>query len=86
MLGTFGGALEARQIDASDVKLTGEVTGEVEEEDRVLASHPQNSRFDAPESAGRDEREGGTCACRLRHELPCTEHCTTRFDSHLLLS
>jgi uncharacterized OsmC-like protein len=36
MLGTFGGALEARQIDASDGKLTGEVTGEVEEEDGVL--------------------------------------------------
>jgi len=36
MLGTFGGALEARQIDASYGKLTGEVTGEVEEEDGVL--------------------------------------------------
>ena len=36
MLGTFGGALEARHIDASDGKLTGEVTGEVEEEDGVL--------------------------------------------------
>jgi uncharacterized OsmC-like protein len=36
MLGTFGGALEARQIDASDGKLSGEVTGEVEEEDGVL--------------------------------------------------
>jgi uncharacterized OsmC-like protein len=36
MLGTFGGALEARQIDASHGKLTGEVTGEVEEEDGVL--------------------------------------------------
>ncbi len=36
MLGTFGGALEARQIDASDGKLIGEVTGEVEEEDGVL--------------------------------------------------
>lgn len=36
MLGTFGGALEARQIDASDGKLTAEVTGEVEEEDGVL--------------------------------------------------
>ena len=33
MLGTFGGALEARQIDASDGKLTGVVTGEVEEEE-----------------------------------------------------
>ena len=36
MLGTFGGALEARHIDASDGKLSAEVTGEVEEEDGVL--------------------------------------------------
>ena len=35
-MGTFGGALEARQIDASDGKLTAEVTGEVETEDGVL--------------------------------------------------
>jgi uncharacterized OsmC-like protein len=36
MLGTFGGALEARQIDASKGKLRAEVTGEVETEDGVL--------------------------------------------------
>jgi uncharacterized OsmC-like protein len=36
MMGTFGGALEARQIDASDGKLTAEVTGEVEQEEGVL--------------------------------------------------
>jgi uncharacterized OsmC-like protein len=36
MLGTFGGALEARQIDASGGKLSAEVTGEVETEDGVL--------------------------------------------------
>ena len=36
MMGTFGGALEARQIDASDGKLTAEVIGEVETEDGVL--------------------------------------------------
>jgi uncharacterized OsmC-like protein len=36
MLGTFGGALKARQIDASDGKLMADVTGEVEEEDGVL--------------------------------------------------
>ena len=36
MMGTFGGALEARQIDASDGKLSAEVTGEVEEEEGVL--------------------------------------------------
>src|SRR5215471_18339133 len=36
MLGTFGGALEARHIDASNGKLTAEVLGEVETEDNVL--------------------------------------------------
>ena len=36
MVGTFGGALEARQIDASNGRLTAEVTGEVEAEDGVL--------------------------------------------------
>ena len=36
MLGTFGGALEARQIAASNGKLTAEVRGEVEQEEGVL--------------------------------------------------
>ena len=36
MVGTFGGALEARQIDASNGKLTADVTGEVGTEDNVL--------------------------------------------------
>ena len=36
MVGTFGGALEARQIDAGNGKLTAEGTGEVEKEDGVL--------------------------------------------------
>jgi uncharacterized OsmC-like protein len=36
MMGTFGGALEARQIDASQGKLVAEVTGEVETEDGVM--------------------------------------------------
>lgn len=36
MVGTFGGALEARQINASRGRLTAEVTGEVETEDNVL--------------------------------------------------
>jgi uncharacterized OsmC-like protein len=36
MLGTFGGALEARHIDASNGKLVGDVTGEVETEEGVL--------------------------------------------------
>jgi uncharacterized OsmC-like protein len=36
MMGTFGGALEARHIDASDGRLTADVTGEVETEEGVL--------------------------------------------------
>ena len=36
MLGTFGGALEARQIDASNGRLTADVVGEVETEEGVL--------------------------------------------------
>jgi uncharacterized OsmC-like protein len=36
MLGTFGGALDVRHIDANDGRLTAEVTGEVETEEGVL--------------------------------------------------
>lgn len=36
MMGTFGGALEARHIDASDGRLTADVTGEIETEEGVL--------------------------------------------------
>ena len=36
MLGTFGGALEARKIDASDGRLSADVRGEIESEDGVL--------------------------------------------------
>lgn len=36
MVGTFGGALEARQIEAGGGKLTADVVGEVELEEKVL--------------------------------------------------
>lgn len=36
MVGTFGGALEARHINASGGRLVAEVTGEVETEENVL--------------------------------------------------
>ncbi len=36
MLGTFGGALEARKIDASEGRLTADVRGDIENEDGVL--------------------------------------------------
>lgn len=35
-MGTFGGALDARHIDASNGKLTADVRGEVETEEGVL--------------------------------------------------
>jgi uncharacterized OsmC-like protein len=53
MMGTFGGALEARRIDASDGKLTAEVTGEVETEDNIMVIRRIHValRLVAPESA-----------------------------------
>jgi len=36
MMGTFGGALEARKINASDGRLVAEVRGEIEPEGGVL--------------------------------------------------
>jgi uncharacterized OsmC-like protein len=36
MVGTFGGALEARKIDPNEGRLTADVRGEVETEDGVL--------------------------------------------------
>ena len=36
MLGTFAGALDARKINAKDGRLTAEVRGEVEEDNKVL--------------------------------------------------
>ena len=53
MVGTFGGALEARQIDASNGKLTADVTGEVETEEGVLVIRRIHvaMRLEAPETA-----------------------------------
>ena len=53
MVGTFGGALEARQIDASNAKLTADVTGEVETEEGVLVIRRIHvaMQLEAPESA-----------------------------------
>jgi uncharacterized OsmC-like protein len=53
MLGTFGGALEARQVNASGGALTADVTGEVETEDSVMVIRRIHvaMRLAAPESA-----------------------------------
>ena len=53
MVGTFGGALEARKIDASDGRLTADVRGEVESEDGVLVIRRihVDMKLQAPEEA-----------------------------------
>ncbi len=53
MMGTFGGALEARKIDASEGRLTADVVGEVEKEEGVLVIRRIHValRLAAPEEA-----------------------------------
>ena len=82
MLGTFGGALEARQIDASDGKLTAEVTGEVETEDNVLVIrrvHVAMRLVAGPEMKERIERVHGMYAmnCPLYRTLHKTIQLTS---------
>jgi uncharacterized OsmC-like protein len=82
MMGTFGGALEARQIDASDGKLTAEVIGEVETEEGVLVIRRIHvaMRLVAPETARETvERTHGIYA--MRCPLYRTLHNTTRLTS-----
>ena len=80
MLGTFGGALEARQIDASGGRLTADVTGEVETEDGVLVIRRIHvaMRLAAPESRGqRWTASTASTPCAARS----TAHSTTRSRS-----
>jgi uncharacterized OsmC-like protein len=53
MVGTFGGALEARKIDPNEGRLSAEITGEVETEDNVLVIRRVHVAMTlvAPESA-----------------------------------
>ncbi len=67
MLGTFGGALEARNIDASGGRLTGVVRGEVETEEKVLVIRRIHVEYHlvAPEEARETvERVHGMYAMR----------------------
>ena len=52
MVGTFGGALEARNIDPNEGRLTADVRGEVENEEGVLVIRRIHVSFSllAPES------------------------------------
>jgi uncharacterized OsmC-like protein len=53
MVGTFGGALEARKIDPNEGRLTADVRGEIESEEGVLVIRRIHIAFNlqAPESA-----------------------------------
>jgi uncharacterized OsmC-like protein len=53
MLGTFAGALDARQIDAKQGRLTADVRGEIESDEGVLVIRRVHVQFrlKAPESA-----------------------------------
>lgn len=85
MVGTFGGALEARRIDASDGKLTADVTGEVEIEDGVLVIRRIDvaMRLIAPEESREAvERTHSTYAmhCPLYRTLHKTIQLTSSFE------
>ena len=84
-MGTFGGALEARQIDASNGKLVADVTGEVEQEDGVLVIRRIHvaMRLVAPEQARETvERTHGIYAmrCPLYRTLHSAIELTSSFE------
>jgi|SRR6516162_504380 hypothetical protein len=85
MMGTFGGALEARKIDASEGRLTADVIGEVEKDDGVLVIRRIHValRLVAPEQVRETvERVHGTYAMRcplyrtLHNAIQLTSSCT----------
>jgi uncharacterized OsmC-like protein len=87
MMGTFGGALEARQIDASNGKLIAEVTGEVEKEEGVLVIRriDVDMRLTAPEEVRETvERVHGLYA--MRCPLYRTLHNAIRLTSSYTLA
>ncbi len=86
MLGTFGGALEARHIDASNGKLVGEVTGEVETEDGVLVIRRihLSMRLTAPQQS-RETLERVHAIYPMRCPLYRTLHNTIQITSSFTL-
>jgi len=87
MLGTFGGALEARKIDASNGRLIGNVRGEVETEENVLVIKRIHVEFHlvAPEDARETvERVHGMYA--MRCPLYRTLHGAIQLNSSYVLA
>jgi uncharacterized OsmC-like protein len=84
-MGTFGGALEARKIDASEGRLTADVIGEVEKDEGVLVIRRIHValRLVAPEQVRETvERVHGIYAMRcplyrtLHNAIQLTSSCT----------
>src|SRR6267143_1047429 len=72
MMGTFGGALEARQIDASGVKLTAEVTGEVLEKGRSIEKLPLASEsLKNRKATARNGSQEDRTPCQRRSSCLC---------------
>jgi hypothetical protein len=87
MMGTFGGALEARQIEASEGRLVAEAVGEIETEDNVLVIRRIHVtlRLQAPESARATvERVHGVYAmtCPLYRTLCSAIALTSSYELH----
>ena len=82
-MGTFGGALEARQIDASHGRLTADVTGEVETEEGVLVIRRIHvaMRLKAPEG----ERNRGAGTRQLPDALPPLQDTAPSNPAHFLV-
>ena len=81
-MGTFGGALEARQIPASGDRLVGRATGEVELEEKVLVLRRIHVRLElrvAADQRDTAERVHGffANACPLYRSLKGTIAITT---------
>ena len=79
-MGTFGGALEARHIDASNGRLTADVTGEVETEEGVLVIRRIHvaMRLKAPEQ---EEKPLHAFTEIMRCTAPYIGHCTRQSSS-----
>ncbi|HZR93899.1 MAG TPA: OsmC family protein [Gaiellaceae bacterium] len=86
MTGTFGGALEARRINASDGRLIGEATGEIEAEDGVLVIKRIHVRYllrvDADAEREKIERafEHHMPHCPVYRSIGAAIECTTELE------
>jgi uncharacterized OsmC-like protein len=87
MLGTFGGALEARRIDPNNGKLAADITGEVETEDGVLVIRRIHVAFQlaAPEQA-RETVERVHCIYAMSCPLYRTLHNAIKLTSSYTLT